>query len=290
MKHQIKKPTCVLAGGDLRQAYLANLLTEDMDVSVTAMGEDPSLFSPHVAVNSIPASHPDVLVLPMPVSNGSMLNAPLQKEPVPLAEILPLAGPNTLVFGGKVSAELEHSLSPCRVYDYLEREELAVLNAAVTAEGTLQLLLSELPVTILGLNVLIVGSGRISRALRTRLSALGAKVTVSARKHADLAWVEAEGCRPLPVASLSEEIGQFDAVINTVPAKLFDEPLLRKLSKHALLIDLASKPGGVDFEEANRLGIKTIWALSLPGKTAPITSGEIICQTIRNIMKEEQHE
>ena len=44
--------------------------------------------------------------------------------------------------------------------------------------------------------------------------------------------------------------------------------------------------GGVDFETASRLGRKTVWALSLPGKVAPITAGDMIACTIRNILKE----
>jgi len=35
-------------------------------------------------------------------------------------------------------------------------------------------------------------------------------------------------------------------------------------------------------------GIKTIWALSLPGKVAPLTSAEFIKDTIYNIFKEMQ--
>ena len=37
---------------------------------------------------------------------------------------------------------------------------------------------------------------------------------------------------------------------------------------------------------AKKLGIKTIWALSLPGKVAPLTSAEFIKDTLYNILKE----
>lgn len=46
-------------------------------------------------------------------------------------------------------------------------------------------------------------------------------------------------------------------------------------------------PAGVDFNAAKELGKKVIWALSLPGKTAPISSGKIIKDTILNILKEQ---
>jgi dipicolinate synthase subunit A len=54
-----------------------------------------------------------------------------------------------------------------------------------------------------------------------------------------------------------------------------------------LVIDLASKPGGVDFEYAQYKGIKTIHALSLPGKVAPVTTAMYMETVIYNIIKEE---
>lgn len=46
------------------------------------------------------------------------------------------------------------------------------------------------------------------------------------------------------------------------------------------------KPGGVDFEKAKEYGLRVIWALSLPGKISPITSGAIIKDTVMNIINE----
>jgi dipicolinate synthase subunit A len=75
-------------------------------------------------------------------------------------------------------------------------------------------------------------------------------------------------------------------VVNTVPARVLDETHLAELAPGALVIDLASRPGGVDFEAAAALGVKVIWALSLPGKVAPVTSGKNIRDTIYNILQE----
>ena len=43
---------------------------------------------------------------------------------------------------------------------------------------------------------------------------------------------------------------------------------------------------GVDFDAAKDAGVRVIWALSLPGKIAPITAGKIIKDTILNILNE----
>jgi dipicolinate synthase subunit A len=77
-----------------------------------------------------------------------------------------------------------------------------------------------------------------------------------------------------------------DIIFNTIPSVILGEEQLEKVKKDCVIIDLASKPGGVDFEASKRLGIKTIWALALPGKVAPITAANIIKSTIFNMMDE----
>jgi len=118
------------------------------------------------------------------------------------------------------------------------------------------------------------------------LIGLGAKVYVTARKYSDLAWIRIYGCKDIHISEIEDYLPEFDLVFNTVPAVILDNKRLGLLKENCLVIDLASKPGGVDFETARLLGIKTIWALSIPGKVAPITSGEIIAGTILNILFE----
>ena len=161
-----------------------------------------------------------------------------------------------------------------------------LMNTIPTSEGAIQIAMEELSTTIYGLKVLITGFGRITKVMVKALNGLGAKVTITARKYSDLAWAEIYGCRAIHICELDSCLSDFDIVYNTVPAVILDDKRLSALKDNCLVIDLASKPGGVDFDTARRLGIKTIWALSLPGKVAPITSGEIIAGTICNILSE----
>jgi dipicolinate synthase subunit A len=52
-----------------------------------------------------------------------------------------------------------------------------------------------------------------------------------------------------------------------------------------VIIDLASKPGGVDYAFAEKRGIKAILAPSLPGIVAPKTAGRILARTITQLLK-----
>ena len=77
-----------------------------------------------------------------------------------------------------------------------------------------------------------------------------------------------------------------DTVINTIPAPVLPRKMLEKLPRGALIIDLASLPGGTDFDAAEALGIRAEHALALPGKCAPDTAGALIAQTVLTILQE----
>lgn len=235
----------------------------------------------------------DCLVLPLPASlDGITLNAPFYSGTVSLSELTSCVNKDGIVLGGRISPAVRELFTSkgIEVADYFEREELAVLNALATAEGALQIALEEQPVIISGSNVLILGMGRIAKSLIRILQGFGAHITVSARKYSDMAWAEVFGCETAEISQLeeSEALCKADIIFNTVPFPILTEKLLCKCSKSCLIIDLASKPGGMDMEAAGRLGLRAIWALSLPGKTAPVSSGRMIARTIENILHERK--
>ena len=122
--------------------------------------------------------------------------------------------------------------------------------------------------------------------LARQLRGLGAAVSVAARNYTDLAWAQVWSYGVERSDQLSGWLCGYDLVINTVPAPVLGRAELADLKPGCLVIDLASKPGGVDFTAAAELGVKVIWALSLPGKTAPVTAGLAIKNTIYNILTE----
>ncbi len=172
------------------------------------------------------------------------------------------------------------------LFDYYEREEFAVANAVPTAEGALAIALEKMPVTLDGASAVVIGYGRIGKLLARRLKVLGAKVTASARKEADLAWIRADGMEAIRTGELGAWLdGHTPSVIfNTVPHTVLGRAELEKLPTSVLLIDLASKPGGVDAGAVRDYGHSVIWALSLPGKTAPLTAGRIIADTVLPVL------
>ena len=118
--------------------------------------------------------------------------------------------------------------------------------------------------------------------------ALGMNVTVCARRAEQRAVAESFGLRGAALSRLDALAPAFDTVVNTVPARVLTAPVLAALRPGSLIIDLASKPGGTDFDAARRLGHKAIHALSLPAVCAPETAGEAVAHTVLTILRERE--
>ena len=231
----------------------------------------------------------DCVVAPLPFCDEMLtVTAPFSAHPVAVTALLDAMHPSSVLLCGKLQKEAA-ALAQSRgieVFDYLEREEFAVLNAVPTAEGAICIAMDELSVTIDHAKCLVVGFGRIGKLLASKLKSLGADVTVSARKCSDLAWIRAYGYKPAETGALRGHLGGYDVIFNTVPLRLFGDKWLSELDETTLCIDLASKPGGFDMDAAARRSVKVIWALSLPGKVAPLTAGAIVRDTVMNILRE----
>jgi dipicolinate synthase subunit A len=245
--------TFLIAGGDLRYVSLAEKLAQKY--RVYAIGFDKNIITSNKIqltdnIMSLP-ERVDYIILPLPASNdGVLLNTPYCKQSIPLESIISVIKENGVIFGGRISSDINSlfTLHGLTVYDYAEREEFAVMNAIATAEGTIQIAMEELATTLFGQKILIIGMGRISKVLIKTLSGFETDITVVSRKYHDIAWGQIFGCRSIHINEIDNYLDSCNIVINTVPAIILDEKKLKKLDKNCLVIDLASKPGGEDFD------------------------------------------
>lgn len=157
---------------------------------------------------------------------------------------------------------------------YARREEYQIAIARLTAEGAIALLRPETGLS--GAHILLLGYGRIARLLARELQKAGALVTAAARSGEQRAWAEAEGIEALPLDALSGALNRFDVIIGTIPAPVLTEPLLALVRKDALLLELASAPGGIDAAAAHERGLRYIRAPGLPAKYAPERAAVIL--------------
>lgn len=281
----------LILGGDLRQIRVGEEFAGDL-YNVSFCGFDREYIKTDFVLyeNLFDAlNENDIIVMGLPVSkDGTRVNTPLFKGEILLDDVVECAKCQSIFLGGMPDEVFKKKLrrKTDYVFDYYSREELIIKNIVPTVEGAISIGIEETPFTIFGSKILITGFGRISKLLAKYLSAMGADVTVSARKLSDLAWIDTLSYKKIKTSEISEKAGEFDIIFNTVPATVIDKKCIDNVKKDVLIIDLASKPGGVDFNYAKEKGIKTIWALSLPGKVAPLSAGKIIKDTIKNILDE----
>ena len=281
----------VIVGGDARFAYLADAYVKEEKNVKAIFAEDFNdiLGNENIDLNWKQClKNSDVVIFPLPIAkNDEFLNTKSENK-IKLQEIIKEISSEKIVLGGAISQNIKEMFEQknIKIIDYFAREELAILNAVPTVEGAVEIAMKNLPITIYGSNCLVTGFGRVAKAMAKILKALQANVTVVARKIEDLTYAKVYGCRATYISNLSDVIKEQDLIVNTVPSLIIDESVLKNISNECLIIDLASKPGGVDFEKAKEMNRRVEWALALPGKVAPKTSGEIIKKVIDNILIE----
>lgn len=270
-------------GGDDRSCRLCRLLAADGH-TVRAFALERAL--PDCALTPADAvAGADCVLLPLPCEADGMLYAPLSEGRFPVPALLDTASPGTRVFAGKPSEMLR---AACRkrglpLTDYLRREDFALRNAALTAEGAMAILMQG-EGALRGSRVLLGGYGRIGRFLAEKLRFLGADVTVAARRPGDRAAAELSGCRAIRFADASVPTA-WDAVVSTVPAPVFGKAELLAFGD-ARCLELASPPYGFDLAAAAELGKAVTLCPGLPGTYAPRAAAEALRDTIYSVLED----
>ncbi|HEY8416108.1 MAG TPA: NAD(P)-dependent oxidoreductase [Thermaerobacter sp.] len=197
--------------------------------------------------------------------------------------------PGALYIGGRPGEALRRALATrgARWHDLLQDEAFAEANALPTAEGAVlraQLLGRRI---IAGQAATVLGFGRCGRALALLLRGMGAAVTVVARRPGQRREAAAQGLEAVPFDDLAGVLERSTLVFNTVPAPVLGREALARLPRGALVIDIASRPGGVDWDAARELGVEAYLELALPARFFPVTAGEILAETVVRVVAGE---
>ncbi len=267
------KQKFLILGGDLRSVKLAEMLVKDNN-KVFAYGleksEDIQENSQIDKISNLQSAieKVDIIIGPTPFSsNGETINSPYAKDEIKIEQLLKANKQKIFISGGikeSIKEQLEEKY--LKVIDVMKREELAILNTIATAEGTIKLAIENTDKILQGSKVLILGFGRVAKIVASKFSLLSTYVTCAARKTTDLAWIEAYGYNSIDINDMLYELKDFDIIINTVPQIIIKEKELKHMKPDVLLIDLASKPGGIESIKGIQMGLKYIWALAIPRK------------------------
>lgn len=281
-----------MIGGDARYIEMMHQLVEK-DASVYVIGFDEvedDLNGIYVSdLDSIPQEKIDAIILPITgLDQEGYAEAHFTEEsPLITEEWLNQFPEDCLLFTGIMTPYLsELKEFENRIIKLFDRNDVAIYNSIPTAEGTLMFAIQHTDFTIHNSNVTILGLGRVGKTLVHTFQGVGANVSVYS-KHADeLARIYEYQATPIAEEDLQESMKHCDILINTIPALVVTPSIISALPKNSLIIDIASKPGGVDFRFAKKRGIKAFLAPSLPGLVASNTAGKILARVIHNIILE----
>lgn len=288
-------PLAVL-GGDRRQVYMIRELI-GAGFPVHCWG-----FGGFEGADSLPLSETweecvrdcHAVVLPLPASADEVrvfLPLAARGETLRLDHLFSAVSGGILL-GGRLSQSFTERAERygIRCMDYFRSEILQLKNALPSAEGAVSVAMQELPVTLDGCTVSVIGYGRIGILLAEKLRALGADVTVFARRTEVLERAKLSHCAVCRMYGDERDAGTlcFPAgtrvIFNTAPHRTLTGAVLERVPRECILIDLASAPGGIDFATAQAQGLRTVWATALPGKYAPESAGRFLAETVGELL------
>lgn len=272
----------ILLISDMRQVYLAEIMTKrGLNVRCLDIRNSGTVKEQLEKLKSFLAEA-DMLILPIPVTKipeQKMLNDILNKN----------LTNDTLVLGGCFSTEQQELLERRDIHylDFMKDEIVTEENAVATAEGVIAELVNHSPYNIEEAKIIVTGYGCCGRAVAARLKALGARVTVLARRREVRKFAKKDGFYAADFAFGPEEAMGAAMLVNTVPAPVVTGAIIRELPRDAYILDIASKPGGTDFAYARECGIRADLALGLPGKYAPKESAYILDRAVERFVRKE---
>ena len=255
-----------IVGGDKRQLFLARSISDSCcDVILGGFDKLSGMGALTLADVHTAIFESDAVIFPLPsVRADRSINTPFSERNVILTdeETSELMKKPVFVSMRDKFIKAYPELKNARIFDYAAKDEFAILNALPTAEGAIECAMNNFEGTISGSKCLVVGFGRIGKILSKSLHSLEADVTVCARKESDFAYITALGYKMRDTRKL-KSIRGYDIVFNTVPSLIFDKDLLMNTDRNTLIIDLASAPGGVDFEAAHKFRLDALEIVSV---------------------------
>lgn len=255
-------------GTDKRSKYLKKLFINEKKENIQIE-----------VVNNIEVA--DVIVVPIPFSKDRVH---ITGESINILDFLKKCTGKLLIGGALNAYTSEFKTYNINYIDLMESDSIAYLNAIPTAEGAIYKAMEYTETTIHGSNALVLGFGRCGKILADKLKGLNANVFCEARNKKDLAHIKALGYNVVELNNIEAVLKDMDIIFSTIPAKILDREKLKRIKKDAIIIDLASSPGSVDYEECINLGINAYLELGLPSKVAPKSAARYLKEEIDNII------
>lgn len=275
-------------GGDMRQVYMSHMMEEaGYRVLRYGMCKEEGMAEQDTASSFFELmERSDTWLGPIPLTRDQRHIFQQGKQTDLSLENLRkgLKGGGRLIAGNIPSGWKEEGWE---VYDYMKDKSLTSFNSIATAEGVVSIAIADSPGNLRGSRCLITGFGVCARTLASCLDGLKARVTICARRQEARQEAKTAGYDVLSFEELEWRLREFDYIFNTVPALIFGKDELKQIRKDTLILDLASAPGGMDYEWADGLGLRVKRCPGLPGIYAPRASAQAMMEMALRLMGRE---
>ncbi|WMI80097.1 dipicolinate synthase subunit DpsA [Anaerotignum sp. MB30-C6] len=281
--------TILIIGGDQRLLYLADLLKGACkQVRTYALDGAKGLQGIELCENleeSMQGTH--IVVAPVPFTKDGVHLLTKENTTILLSDFSESLVENGILFGGNIPSVVLEGAKQKNVqcYDFMKMEDVALENAITTAEGAIAEAITLSTQNVNQENCLILGYGRCAKAIAERLHGFHAKVTIAARRKEARLEAFKQGYFAIPLEEIDVFIPNAQFIFNTIPAMVLDEVIMETLQSDAVIIDIASAPGGTDFDACKRLGIIAKLSLGIPGRYSPKTSAHILLRGMLSSLK-----
>jgi len=272
----------VAIGGDLRYAHLVDWARRD-GVDAAALGlEYAGVDVPAATLQDLSAA--ENVVLHNPFGPAGMA-FPYAQNPYTAEEVWAALTPGTQVYLFGPGQTPREFCERYPVVDLSGNGHLTQRNAVYTAEGAIHAAQERALFSFSELSALVIGYGRIGRALTGMLLGYGARVTVAARSEEGRSLAARAGAQAVDMEEMLHHLPRQRAVFSTPPQRVLEARQLSCIRQGALLVDLSSPPYGVDIKAAQLMGINAWREPGLPGRYCPESAGRALLDAIREARK-----
>ncbi len=285
-----KESNIGIFGGDQRQVYMASEFLQKGYRVYTYRLAETILHENCIKLHTLNELFDkcNLLIGPIPLTRDLVSVASTSTSELSVMSLSNLLTKDHFLIGGMIPTSIAGICTSKGIpyYDLMKNEKITILNAIATAEGSIMEAIQSSDRNLHGSNCLILGYGRCAKVLAQKLKGLDTKVTVAARSKEALAYAEAAGLTIIPLSDMKTLLSSFDFIFNTIPSLILDKSSLDLVNSNVTIIDIASAPGGVDYEYAMQKKLRAKLCLGLPGKVAPKTSADILVDEIIALLKE----
>ncbi|SDT46966.1 dipicolinate synthase subunit A [Paenibacillaceae bacterium GAS479] len=284
----------LLIGGDARQLEVIRRLSE-LDASLTVSGFDGLRTLPGDISNSELREElfdkADAIILPaVGTDDSGLIPAAFSDNELLLTDAMLARLPkHCTIYSGMARPFLKdicqkHGIG---LVELFERDDVAILNSIPTAEGAVKMAIEHTDITLHGSTSMVLGLGRTGLTLVRTLQGMGARVLAGVHLPEHYSRAVEMGAKPFYTRDLQDYAANIDLLFNTIPTMIVTAQMIARMPSRAVIIDLASKPGGTDFRFAEKRGLKAILAPGLPGIVAPVTAGRIIADCVTQLILDD---